>query len=46
MIVVPGFELVQVTVIGELELLDPGEQDGAIAWLPLMMYVPCTRELG
>jgi hypothetical protein len=31
MIVVPEFEFVQVTVIGELELSDVGVQDGAVA---------------
>jgi hypothetical protein len=46
MIVVPGLEFAHVTVIGELELPDVGEQDGAVAWEPTIVYAAVTRLLG
>jgi hypothetical protein len=46
MIVVPGLEFVHVTAIGELEVPDVGEQDGAVAWVPPIVYSAVTRLLG
>jgi len=37
MIVVPELEFVQVTAMGELELPDVGEHDGAVACEPVIV---------
>ena len=44
--VVPVFEFVQVTVIGELELPEVGVHEGAVAAPPVMTKSPLTSVLG